>query len=228
VEISSSKVMWSTETGRADVFTGLVRDVGEIRERTEGDDSVSFVIETSLDVGDFEAGESMAVDGVCLTVTEFDSQAGTFGVDVAAETLRKTALGDRDVGDGVHLERALRVGDRLGGHFVQGHVDGVGELVGRRRDGDGWELEFRVPAGLARLIIEKGSIAVDGVSLTAYNVQDEAFTVTIVPHTSNHTNLLEYAEGRRVNLEADMLGKYVQKLSSGDAESRVPPTPGRH
>lgn len=210
------------------MFTGLVKDVGEIYERSEGDDSVSFGIETSLEVEDFDAGESIAVDGVCLTVTEFDGDAGAFEVDVSAETLRKTALGERRVGDGVHLERALRVGDRLGGHFVQGHVDGVGELVDRRRDGDGWELDFRVPVALSRLIIEKGSIAVDGVSLTAYNVGEETFTVTVVPHTSRHTNLVDYPVGRVVNLEADMLGKYVQKLADGETDSRVPPTPGRH
>ena len=210
------------------MFTGLVKDVGKIFERSEGDDSVSFGIKTSLDVDDFDAGESIAVDGVCLTVTEFDRVAGAFEVDVSAETLRKTALGDRRVGDGVHLERALRVGDRLGGHFVQGHVDGVGELVDHRRDGDGWELDFRVPIALARLIIEKGSIAVDGVSLTAYNVGEETFTVTVVPHTSRHTNLVDYPVGRVVNLEADMLGKYVQKLADGEPDSRVPPTPGRH
>ena len=210
------------------MFTGLVKDVGEIRDRDEGDESVSFVVATALDVEEFESGESIAVDGVCLTVTACDEQAGTFRVDASAETLRKTALGDREVGDGVHLERALRVGDRLGGHFVQGHVDGVGELSERRRDGDAWELEFRIPAALAQRIIEKGSIAVDGVSLTAYNVQDDAFTVTIVPHTTEHTKLVDYPVGRKVNLEADMLGKYVQKLSSGDADSRVPPTPSRH
>lgn len=218
------------------MFTGLISDVGEIVERDGDDDrdadgaaeaGVSFGIRTDLGVEDFEIGESIAVDGACLTVTE--TEGDLFRVDAAPETLRKTTLGDLQVSDGVHLERALRAGDRLGGHFVQGHVDGVGELLDRRDDGEAWELVFRAPEQVATYLIEKGSVTVDGVSLTAYDIRKDGFTVTIVPHTARETKLTGYRPGQRVNLEADMLGKYVEKLFDGEARRpQRPPTSGRH
>jgi len=213
------------------MFTGLVADVGAINAITQGAQNCTIVLRTAFDTADLELGESIAVDGACLTVTKIGSDH--FFVEVSPETLSRTTLGERRTGDRVHLERALRVGDRLGGHMMQGHVDGVGELVGRRRDKNAWLLDFEAPESIARYLIEKGSIAIDGVSLTVNSVTNTRFGVAIIPHTTDKTNLGEYRVGRRVNLEADMIGKYVEKLTaaarapspnSADPTSKTSPT----
>lgn len=213
------------------MFTGLVTDVGTINSITQGSENCTIVLRTAYDTDDLELGESIAVDGACLTVTKIGNDH--FFVEVSPETLSRTTLGERRAGDRVHLERALRVGDRLGGHMMQGHVDGVGKLVGRQRDKNAWLLDFEAPESIARYLIEKGSIAIDGVSLTVNSVTNTRFGVAIIPHTTDKTNLGGYRVGRSVNLEADMIGKYVEKLAAGARDdsqdgqnnrSQTPPT----
>lgn len=199
------------------MFTGLVTDIGRIARRSAGSDGATFTIETGLDTDDFEIGESIAVDGACLTVTAFDDDS--FQIDASPETLDRTTLGDRKVGDGVHLERALRLADRLGGHLVTGHIDGVGTLIERRPDGNAILLTFETPDAVAPYLLEKGSIAVDGVSLTINTVDDDRFGVAIIPHTADKTLLADYATGRPVNLEADLVGKYVRKFVGSSADA---------
>lgn len=193
------------------MFTGLVSDIGTVAERANVDEGATFWLRCGYDVDSLELGESIAVDGACLTVAELDDE-GRFAVEASPETLARTTLGDRRAGDAVHLERALAVGDRLGGHFVTGHVDGIGTLRDRRRDENAWLLDFEAPGEVARYLVEKGSIAIDGVSLTINEVEGARFGVAIIPHTAEQTNLADYRPGRRVNLEADLIGKYVDKL----------------
>lgn len=192
------------------MFTGIVKDVGEVVEvgRVGGDRRL--VVETDLDLSDAEIGESIAVDGACLTVVESPSPS-RFAADVSPETARATTLGEASPGRRVHLERALRVGDRLGGHFVQGHVDGVGRVESLERDDDSWILTLEAPEGTAQWLVPKGSVAVDGVSLTINGVDGRRFWVTVVPHTAEATTLTESESGDRVNVEADLLGKYAER-----------------
>ncbi len=192
------------------MFTGLIADIGHIASRKQSGENWTLAIKTSFDTDDIELGESIAVDGACLTVTSTGQDS--FTVDASPETLARTTLGDRATGDPVHLERALRVGDRLGGHLVLGHVDGVGKILSRRRDKNAWLFEVQAPPEVAPYLIEKGSITVDGVSLTINSVQDASFGLAIIPHTTEKTVLADYRAGRRVNLEADILGKYVRKF----------------
>jgi riboflavin synthase len=194
------------------MFTGLIADIGRIQSIRQSGSNWELTVETSFDIDDIELGESIAIDGACLTVTRTSS--GAFSVDASPETLRRTNLGERDEGDAVHLERALRVGDRLGGHMVLGHVDAVGELVSRKREKNAWLLDFHAPNAVAQYLIEKGSVAIDGVSLTVNTIDGMRFGVAIIPHTSEKTNLVDYDVGRRVNLEADVLGKYVKRFIS--------------
>jgi len=204
------------------MFTGLVKDVGRIEtieRRDSGTDRMT--IATDLATEAFEIGESIAVDGACLTVVE--TTEGTFSVDVSPETRSVTTLGNRTEGDALHLERALRVGDRLGGHFVTGHVDGMGEVTSVESAEDHRNITFRTPQAVARYLLPKGCIAVDGVSLTINAVDGARFEVTIVPHTERETKIGTYSAGDRVNLEADLLGKYVDKLQGDGADQQVGP-----
>lgn len=191
------------------MFTGLITDVGTIRDVT-GAKAKALRIATGYDTQTLELGESIAVDGACLTVTSWD--AGSFTVDVSYETMAVTTFGLRKPGDRVHLERALRLGDRLGGHWVSGHIDGVGTVTGRREKSGAIDLDIDAPLDMASLLIDKGSIAVDGVSLTINRTNGRRFGVTIIPFTQAETRLQDYQVGRKVNLEGDILGKYVQKL----------------
>lgn len=202
------------------MFTGIVRDVGRVVAREFDDTGGRIVVETRLDLTDLEIGESVAVDGACLTVVDQPAE-DRFAVDLSAETLDRTTLDALELGDGVHLERALRVGDRLGGHFVQGHVDGVGRVTSVRVEGDNRVVTIEAPEGIERWLVPKGSIAVDGVSLTINEVDGAEFGVTIVPHTVEETKIGDYGEGDRVNVEADLLGKYATGEVAADAvESR--------
>jgi riboflavin synthase len=194
------------------VFTGLVEDVGSVARADRRSDALVLVVKPAqLPVGELTIGESICHDGACLTVTETTRE--TYTVLAGAETLARTTLGDARVGSKLNLERSLRVGDRMGGHWVTGHVDGTGELVQRRDLGANLVLVIRTHLG--RYIVEKGSIAVAGVSLTVNAVDAETFSVAIIPHTREHTTLGALAIGARINLETDILAKHVEKLLGG-------------
>jgi len=199
------------------MFTGIIQDVGRVHSwRARGAGKV-LSVETVLETASFELGESVAVNGVCLTVAEFGP--GRFDADVSPETLRRSNLGPLAVGSRVNLERALRPVDRLGGHFVLGHVDGTGAVRQRRPQGEFEEIAFQAPAEVRRYLVEKGSVTVDGVSLTVFARDPEGFSVAVIPHTLEQTTLVRCRAGDLVNLEADILGKYVEKLLGGARES---------
>ncbi|MFC0005251.1 riboflavin synthase [Micromonospora siamensis] len=193
------------------MFTGIVEELGEIVGVTAtGGDSALVAVRGPLVTSDARHGDSIAVNGVCLTVVDVDG--GVFTADVMGETLRRTALGVLRPGTPVNLERAAALGSRLGGHLVQGHVDGVGELLSRE-PAEQWEtVRFRLPAHLARYVVEKGSITVDGVSLTVAAVGDDWFSVGLIPTTLQLTVLGAKSVGDPVNLEVDVLAKYVERL----------------
>ncbi len=192
------------------MFTGIVADVGTLKSSLGSSSSKRMVWATSLELSTFELGESIAVNGVCLTVDDIGTDS--FATDVSPETLNRSNLGGLRMGQPVNLERALRPVDRLGGHFVLGHVDGGGKLSARRREGEFEVLTFSAPSEVLRYTVEKGSIAVDGISLTVASVIPEGFTVAAIPHTLGRTTLAAKKVGDGINLEADVLGKYVEKL----------------
>lgn len=195
------------------MFTGIVTDVGRVRAIARRGD-MRVEIETSYDTHGVEIGASIACSGPCLTVVE--KGTGWFAVEVSAETLARTTLGGWAVGTRVNLERALRVGDELGGHIVSGHVDGVARILDTRPEGDSVRFEFEAPADLKRFIAPKGSVALDGVSLTVNAVDDARFGVNIISHTRACTTFGERKPGERVNLEIDMLARYVGRLLGKD------------
>jgi len=191
------------------MFTGIVTDVGRVASVADRGDR-RFVLTTAFDTGAIDIGASISCSGCCLTVVE--KSAGRFAVDASGETLSVTTLGDWREGTEVNLERALRLGDELGGHLVSGHVDGVGRVVSIREEGASRRIVFDAPAELARYIASKGSIAVDGVSLTVNEVDGRRFGVNIIPHTWTQTTFRHLAEGSRVNIEIDLLARYVARL----------------
>ncbi|WP_127127639.1 riboflavin synthase [Georgenia sp. SYP-B2076] len=197
------------------MFTGLVEEVGTIRSRREVDGAVLLSVAARAAREGLAHGDSVAVAGVCLTVRDLDD--GGFVADVMPESLRRTSLGRLAPGDPVNLERATRVGARLGGHIVQGHVDGVGTVV-RREPGPRWdEVEVELPPALARYVAEKGSVAVEGVSLTVTHVTASTFGVSLIPTTLAGTTLGALAVGAAVNLEVDVVAKYVERLLTAGA-----------
>jgi riboflavin synthase len=191
------------------VFTGLVADLGTVAAVDATDDGVRLRLQTAL-AGEIGEGDSVAVNGVCLTATEVTSDA--FAADVMQESLRRSALGEIRAGSSVNLELAMRASDRLGGHIVQGHVDGLGTVSGVREDGFSRVVTVDAPADVLRYVVEKGSIAVNGVSLTVSAIADDWFEVSLIPETLERTTLGEAATGTPVNLEVDVLAKYVEKL----------------
>jgi len=193
------------------MFTGIVEELGEVVSLTDaGGDSAVVAVRGPLVTSDARHGDSISVNGVCLTV--IDNVGGVFTADVMGETLRRSSLGALGVGDQVNLERAASVGSRLGGHLVQGHVDGVATIIGREHAAD-WEvLRFSLPSALSRYVVEKGSITVDGVSLTVMAVDDESFSVGLIPTTLKLTVLGSKDVGDPVNLEVDVIAKYVEKM----------------
>ena len=192
------------------MFTGIVEELGHVVSLAHGPDSAVVRIRGPLVTADAAPGASIAVNGICLTVVELDADG--FCVDVMAETLRRTCLGELTPGSPVNLERAVAVGDRLGGHLVQGHVDGTGTILARQ-PGDRWEVvTISLPGELARYVVEKGSITVDGVSLTIAGLDDVSFQVSLIPTTLALTTLGTKQEGEPVNLEVDVLAKYVERL----------------
>ena len=194
------------------MFTGLVEGVGEITEMRRMAEGLLLAVAPPFPVAELVLGESVAVSGACLTVVKLEGRA--FQVEVSPETLARSTLAGKKVGGRVNLERALRLGDRLGGHLVTGHVDGLGVLKERQQGPKHLVLSFEMPAELAPLVIEKGSIAVDGVSLTVNAVSDQTFAVNIIPFTAKDTTLADLAVGDQVSLETDIIGKYVARLLS--------------
>lgn len=191
------------------MFTGLIEDVGRLAASERSADGVRITIETGL-APQIQVGDSIAVNGVCLTATEV--APGSFAAELMNETVSRTSLSDAGPGTEVNLELPLRAGDRLGGHMVQGHVDGLGRVAGMADDGFARRVEIEAPAELLRYIVEKGSIAVDGISLTVAAMDDRSFTVSLIPETLQRTNLGSARNGRNVNLEVDVLAKYVERL----------------
>jgi len=192
------------------VFTGLVAGTGTVDSLERDGDGIRLRVRSEL-AGELSAGDSIAVNGVCLTAVEPD--AAGFSADVMSETLRRSSLGPLTSGDAVNLELPLRAGDRLGGHVVQGHVDGVGTVDSVRDEGFSRVVRVSAPAETLRYVVEKGSIAVDGVSLTVSAVDGQAFEVSLIPETLERTTLGEAEPGRMLNLEVDVLAKYVEKLA---------------
>jgi riboflavin synthase len=193
------------------VFTGIVQEVGRVREIRRMGKAARLVI-----AGTFRSlaiGESVAINGACMTIVA--RSRGRFAVDVSPESLRRTTLGGLGPGSAVNLERSLTAADRLGGHIVQGHVDGVGRVVAITPEANAWIYTFAAPPAVARYLVEKGSVAVDGVSLTVASVRGRRFCIAVIPHTARRTTLGEYEAGDRVNIEADVLAKYVEKLLDG-------------
>ena len=198
------------------MFTGIVQDMGRIvaLEPRAGDVRLRVAVER-LPLDAVRSGDSIAVSGVCLTVVEHD--AGGFAADVSNETLSLTTLGDLAPGSSVNLEPALRAGDPLGGNLVSGHVDGVGRVVSLAQDARSWRIRFETPPDIARYVARKGSIAIDGVSLTVNEVEGREFGINIIPHTWQVTTIGGYAPGRRVNLEIDPIARYVERLLAAGA-----------
>ena len=192
------------------MFTGLIEDLGTLLALRRGSESAAITIATSLPMAELRIGDSVAVNGVCLTVTAFGD--GRFTADISPETLEKSNLAQLQRGAHVNLERALRLGDRLGGHLVTGHVDGQGTILERTRRGNSWYLAFQCDAALSRLLVTKGSVAIDGISLTVNEAGDDRFSVMIIPHTLEQTTLAGSKVGDRVNIETDLFGKYVARL----------------
>ncbi|MXZ13070.1 MAG: riboflavin synthase [Candidatus Dadabacteria bacterium] len=196
------------------MFSGIVEDIGVLQALEEKDKGVVLRVGVrKIDAGELVLGESVAVNGVCLTVVSVED--GSFSVDASHETLSRTNLSGLRAGSGVNLERSLRVGDRMGGHIVTGHVDGVGAVQSIAPVGESRVFSFSIPTALAKYVVEKGSVAVDGVSLTVNSVRGAEFSVNIIPYTLRETTFSEFRRGREVNIECDIIGKYVEKMLSG-------------
>jgi riboflavin synthase len=193
------------------MFTGIITDIGSVKA-ISGEGDVRFDINTAFVMDDVAIGASIACAGVCLTVIEKDE--GWFAVQASDETLQKTTLGDWQADTKINLERALKLGDELGGHIVSGHVDGIAHVVSTQAIGDSMKIDFEAPRDLAAFIAQKGSATIDGVSLTVNDVDDCLFSVNIIPHTQSETTLGQLIKGDRVNLEIDVLARYVARLNS--------------
>lgn len=205
------------------MFTGLIETTGTLRriEPRGGGVTLTIAAPNAL-VAELKLGDSVACDGACLTVIR--REGDWFAVDASSETMERTTLGDRHLGDGIHLERALALGDRLGGHIVAGHVDGTGRVVSKAPMGSSLRVDFSAPPEVLRYLVAKGSICIDGVSLTVNTVDDAArtFSVVLIPHTQGVVTLHARSLGARVNLEADLLGKYVERLLTSREEGAGP------
>ena len=193
------------------MFTGLVKDIGIIEAITPNDSGREFIIKTPKLIEEIQIDDSVATNGVCLTATEINGD--TFKVQAVHVTLEKSNLGDLEIGDKVNLELALRPTDRLGGHLVQGHVNGKGTLIDVHQRGDNWEMEFSFPKELRKFFIDEGSIAIDGISLTVAKVETESLKVSIIPHTYENTTLGVKKIGDSVNIEVDMMAKYLENFA---------------
>jgi riboflavin synthase len=193
------------------MFTGIIEEIGKIEGVQWGERSARIKIQAEKILSDVKVGDSINTNGSCLTVTAFDSNS--FTVDVMAETMRRTNLGDLKTGSQVNLERALKLSDRLGGHLVSGHIDGVGNITQFSKEDNATWIKVKAESGIMKYIIFKGSVALDGVSLTVAEVTNETFSVSIIPHTSSTTTLLRKQVGNKLNIECDMVGKYIEKFT---------------
>jgi riboflavin synthase len=195
------------------LFTGIIEELGSIKGLKTGDKSIEMTISADQILQDVNLGDSIAVNGVCLTVTEYDKSQ--FSVDVMPETVNATSLSLLKVGSKVNLERAMAANGRFGGHFVSGHVDGIGKIIKKEPQSNAIYYEIEVPDALSHLFMLKGSVTVDGTSLTIFGVKDNSITISLIPHTVTHTVLGDKKEGDIVNIECDMLAKYVENMLSG-------------
>ena len=195
------------------MFTGLVEELGVISSISQTD----IWIESSIVMDDLGVKDSISVNGACLTVVSIEENL--FKVNVVPETLRRTDLGDLSVGDKVNLERSAQLGGRLGGHIVQGHVDGTAQITAYVQEGSAWLIEFQISKNLSRYIVEKGFVCVDGASLTVVNCDENTFTIALIPYTRDNTVLGTKGVGNSVNIEPDIIGKYIEKLSTGNQAS---------
>lgn len=197
------------------MFTGIIEALGEVADLQLRESEWRLSIRSStLDFSDVKLGDSIAVNGACLTVTRLGD--GTFEADVSNETMQLTTLSALRQGSRVNLEKALMPQSRLGGHMVSGHVDGVGELLSMRPDGASVRMDFRAPTALAKYIAHKGSICIDGTSLTVNTVSGTDFSINVIPHTQDQTIIQSYREGQKVNLEVDLISRYLERLMQGD------------
>lgn len=192
------------------MFTGIIEELGEIIQKRSSSGGVRLLIKGKKVMEQLQEGDSIAVNGVCLTVNDLSGEK--FAADVMPETFRKTNLEELQAGSLVNLERALAVGARLGGHFVSGHIDATGKILNEKTEGNALLKELEAPRDVLRYVVEKGSIAIDGISLTVFNVKDHSFSVSLIPHTARYATLGFKKPGQKVNLEVDMLVKYVEKL----------------
>ena len=200
------------------IFTGIIEELGTINRIERGSNSSRINVRAGKVLEDVRIGDSIAINGVCLTVTEFDSEH--FVADVMAETLEKTNLRDLTSGQRVNLERAVRLGDRMGGHLVQGHVDGVGTIVEQQKLDIATIIRIKTTAEVLAYVVKKGSVAIDGISLTVVETGVDSFAVSLIPHTAAMTTLGFKKPGDTVNLESDIIGRYVEKLLQGQKDSQ--------
>lgn len=201
------------------MFTGIVEGKGEIKEIMKGRKSFVLSVLAPFDLSEDKIGDSIAVNGICLTATNI--KGNLFCADVSQETLSRTSLSGLGTGSAVNLERALKAGGRFGGHIVTGHIDGTGRLIKKETRGESVYLEISAKEDILRLIVEKGSVAIDGISLTVNSVQKNSFSLNIIPHTLEITTLGNIRTGDEVNIETDIIGKYVEKLTTGKTKEGV-------
>ncbi|MRT91561.1 riboflavin synthase [Ancylomarina sp. 16SWW S1-10-2] len=192
------------------MFTGLIEEIGHIKAMKKGSNSIRLTVAANKIMDDVKLGDSIATNGICLTVVDLDSNS--FSADVMPETMNRSNFHLQKEGSPVNLERALRVGDRMGGHMVSGHIDGVGEIISQTKDDNAIWVSISAPKNMLKYIIEKGSIAIDGISLTVAYVDDKQFKVSIIPLTQDDTTLVSKKIGSTVNLECDMTAKYIEKF----------------
>ena len=201
------------------MFTGIVEELGSVKALRRDAGAARLTVSASLVLGGTVLGDSISVNGVCLTVVEMGKSE--FSADVALETLKVTNLGELSVGQQVNLERAMQLSARIGGHLVSGHVDAVGRIRAKKQEGNSWRIIIDTPAPALRYIIKKGSVAIDGISLTVADVDASGFSIAMIPHTAKLTTLGSKHAGDSVNLETDIIGKYVEKLLAGRVEGGV-------
>ncbi len=192
------------------MFTGLIEEVGIVKDTSNKGDNIRLSIAASKIMDDIDLGSSIAIDGTCLSVVKYSNK--TFEVDVSEETVKKTTTGGFKTGRKINLERSIKIGSRLGGHFVTGHIDGIGEINKFDKSDAGAYLGIKAPKDLIKYMVYKGSVAIDGISLTIANVNSDSITIALIPHTIEMTNLKEKSIGDKVNIECDIIGKYIERF----------------